>query len=73
VLSVDVENDEEVCKPEIKGHVTKTVKRKFSKAAYSPVADYYCPTGYSAKDIAHIPVKSLTYRMDAATRQHWLT
>ncbi|MCK5505205.1 MAG: methyltransferase domain-containing protein, partial [Thermodesulfovibrionia bacterium] len=55
VLSVDVEDDEEVCKPEIKGHVTKTVKKKFSKAAYQPVKDYYCPTGYDPKDLAHIP------------------
>jgi radical SAM protein with 4Fe4S-binding SPASM domain len=55
VLSVDVEDDEEVCKPEIKGHVTKTVKKKFSKAAKSPVADYYCPTGYNPKDLEHIP------------------
>jgi radical SAM protein with 4Fe4S-binding SPASM domain len=55
VLSVDVEDDEEVCKPEIKGHVTKTVKKKFSNAAYNPVADYYCPTGYDPKDLAHIP------------------
>ncbi|MBI4682413.1 MAG: methyltransferase domain-containing protein [Nitrospirae bacterium] len=55
VLSVDVEDDEEVCKPEIKGHVTKTVKKKFSKAAYNPVADYYCPTGYAPNDLAHIP------------------
>jgi radical SAM protein with 4Fe4S-binding SPASM domain len=54
VLSVDVE-DEEVCKPEIKGHVTKTVKKKFSVAAYNPVADYYCPTGYDPADLAHIP------------------
>ncbi len=55
VLSVDVEDDEEVCKPEIKGHVTKTVKKKFSKAAYAPVADYYCPTGYDPKELKHIP------------------
>ena len=55
VLSVDVEDDEDVCKPEIKGHVTKTVKKKFSKAAYAPVAEYYCPTGYNPKDLAHIP------------------
>jgi radical SAM protein with 4Fe4S-binding SPASM domain len=55
VLSVEVEDDEEVCKPEIKGHVTKTVKKKFSNAAYNPVADYYCPTGYDPKDLAHIP------------------
>ena len=55
VLSVDVEDDEEVCKPEIKGHVTKTVKKKFSTAAYNPVADYYCPTGYRPEDLAHIP------------------
>ncbi|RJQ45171.1 MAG: methyltransferase domain-containing protein [Nitrospiraceae bacterium] len=55
VLSVDVEDDEEVCKPEIKGHVTKTVKKKFSKAAHMPVADYYCPTGYNAKELEHIP------------------
>lgn len=59
VLSVDVEDDEEVCKPEIKGHVTKTVKKKFSKAAYNPVADYYCPTGYDAKDLSHIPSEVL--------------
>ncbi|GBD96858.1 MAG TPA: methyltransferase domain-containing protein [Nitrospirae bacterium] len=55
VLSVDVEDDEEVCKPEIKGHVTKTVKKKFSKAAFNPVAEYYCPTGYKPEDLAHIP------------------
>jgi radical SAM protein with 4Fe4S-binding SPASM domain len=55
VLSVDVEDDEEVCKPEIKGHVTRTVKKKFSKAAYMPVADYYCPTGYDPKELKHIP------------------
>jgi radical SAM protein with 4Fe4S-binding SPASM domain len=55
VLSVDVEDDEEICKPEIKGHVTKTVKKKFSKAAYLPVKDYYCPTGYDPKDLKHIP------------------
>ncbi|RJQ17920.1 MAG: methyltransferase domain-containing protein [Nitrospiraceae bacterium] len=55
VLSVDVEDDEEVCKPEIKGHVTKTVKKKFSKAANAPVADYYCPTGYDPKELEHIP------------------
>ncbi len=55
VLSVDVEDDEEVCKPEIKGHVTKTVKKKFSKAANDPVKDYYCPTGYNPEDLKHIP------------------
>ncbi len=55
VLSVDVEDDEEVCKPEIKGHVTKTVKKKFSKAAKAPVEDYYCPTGYNPEDLEHIP------------------
>ena len=55
VLSVDIEDDEEVCKPEIKGHVTKTVKKKFSKAAFNPVAEYYCPTGYNPGDLAHIP------------------
>ncbi|RJR18947.1 MAG: methyltransferase domain-containing protein [Nitrospiraceae bacterium] len=59
VLSVDVEDDEEVCKPEIKGHVTKTVKKKFSKAAYNPVADYYCPTGYNPKELSHIPSEVL--------------
>ncbi len=59
VLSVDVEDDEEVCKPEIKGHVTKTVKKKFSTAAYNPVADYYCPTGYNPSDLAHIPSEVL--------------
>jgi ubiquinone/menaquinone biosynthesis C-methylase UbiE len=59
VLSVDVEDDEEVCKPEIKGHVTKTVKKKFSKAAFAPVADYYCPTGYDQKDLKHIPTEVL--------------
>lgn len=59
VLSVDVEDDEEVCKPEIKGHVTKTVKKKFSKAAFAPVADYYCPTGYDRKDLEHIPTEVL--------------
>jgi radical SAM protein with 4Fe4S-binding SPASM domain len=59
VLSVDVEDDEDICKPEIKGHVTKTVKKKFSKAASAPVADYYCPTGYSPKDLAHIPSEVL--------------
>jgi radical SAM protein with 4Fe4S-binding SPASM domain len=55
VLSVDVEDDEEVCKPEIKGHITKTVKKKFSKAAHQPVKDYYCPTGYDPQELAHIP------------------
>lgn len=55
VLSVNVEGDEDVCKPEIKGHITKTVRLKFSKAAKSPVADYYCPTGYDPKDLEHIP------------------
>ena len=55
VLSVDVEDDEEYCKPEVKGHVTKTVKKKFSIAAYNPVADYYCPTGYDPEDLKHIP------------------
>ena len=55
VLSVDVEDDEEVCRPEIKGHVTKTVRKKFAKAAYDPVKDYYCPTGYDPKDLEHIP------------------
>ncbi len=55
VLSVNVEGDEDVCKPEIKGHVTKTVKLKFSKAAKAPVTDYYCPTGYDPKDLEHIP------------------
>jgi radical SAM protein with 4Fe4S-binding SPASM domain len=59
VLSVDVEDDEEVCKPDIKGHVTKTVKKKFSKAAFTPVADYYCPTGYNPEDLAHIPSEVL--------------
>ncbi len=59
VLSVDVEDDEEVCKPEVKGHITKTVKKKFSTAAYNPVADYYCPTGYSPEDLAHIPSEVL--------------
>lgn len=59
VLSVDVEDDEDICKPEIKGHVTKTVKKKFSKAAHAPVADYYCPTGYDPKDLAHIPSEVL--------------
>jgi radical SAM protein with 4Fe4S-binding SPASM domain len=55
VLSVEVEDDEEVCKPEIKGHVTKTVQKKFSIAAHQPVEDYYCPTGYDPKDLEHIP------------------
>lgn len=55
VLSVDVEDEDAVCKPEVKGHVTKIVKKKFSKAATTAVADYYCPTGYDPKDLAHIP------------------
>ena len=55
VLSVDVEDDEEVCKPEIKGHITKTVKKKFTEAARSPEINYYCPTGYNPKDLEHIP------------------
>lgn len=55
VLSIDVEDDEEVCKPEIKGHVTKTVKKKFSEAAEKPETSYYCPTGYNPEDLAHIP------------------
>jgi radical SAM protein with 4Fe4S-binding SPASM domain len=60
VLSVDVEDDEEVCKPEIKGHITKTVKKKFTEAARSPEINYYCPTGYDPKDLEHIPDEVLT-------------
>lgn len=55
VLSVEVEDDEEVCKPEIKGHVTKTVKKKFAEAAKTAEKNYYCPTGYNPKDLEHIP------------------
>ncbi len=55
VLSVDVEDEDTVCKPEIKGHVTKTVKKKFAEAAMIPEKNYYCPTGYDQKDLEHIP------------------
>lgn len=55
VLVIDVEDDEAVCKPEIKGQITKTVKKKFSAAAYKPETNYYCPTGYDPKDLEHIP------------------
>jgi len=73
VLSVDVEDDEEVCKPEIKGHVTKTVKKKFSKAAYNPVADYYCPTGYDQKSWRIYPMKCLMFHTDAVIRRRLRT
>lgn len=55
VLSVDIEDEDAVCKPEVKGHVTKTVKKKFTKAAKTPEKNYYCPTGYDPKDLEHIP------------------
>ncbi len=55
VLSVDVEDDDEVCKPEIKGHVTKKVKKKYGEAAFKPELNYYCPTGYNPEDLKHIP------------------
>ncbi|KPK34588.1 MAG: hypothetical protein AMK70_07100 [Nitrospira bacterium SG8_35_1] len=57
VLSVDVEDDEEVCKPEIKGHVTKKVKKKYGEAAFKPEINYYCPTGYNPEDLKHIPTE----------------
>ncbi|MBI5194718.1 MAG: methyltransferase domain-containing protein [Nitrospirae bacterium] len=59
VLAVDVEDDEAVCKPDIKGQVTKTVKKKFSTAAHVAEANYYCPTGYNPKDLEHIPTEVL--------------
>ena len=55
VLSVDVEDDDEVCKPEIKGHITKKVKKKYGEAAFKPELNYYCPTGYNPEDLKHIP------------------
>lgn len=55
VLSVDIEDEDAVCKPEVKGHVTKTVKKKFTEAAKTPEKNYYCPTGYDPKDLEHIP------------------
>jgi len=55
VLSVDVEDDDEVCKPEIKGHITKKVKKKYGEAAFKPELNYYCPTGYNPGDLKHIP------------------
>ena len=59
VLAIDVEDDDAVCKPEIKGHVTKTVKKKFSKAANVVEEKFYCPTGYDPKDLEHIPTEVL--------------
>lgn len=59
VLAVDVEDDDTVCKPEIKGQITKTVKKKFSTAAYTPEKNFYCPTGYDLKDLEHIPTEVL--------------
>ncbi|MEF9426313.1 MAG: methyltransferase domain-containing protein [Candidatus Mariimomonas ferrooxydans] len=40
---------------EVSGHVTKTVKKKFTEAAKTPEKNYYCPTGYDPKDLEHIP------------------
>ncbi|MEK6528804.1 MAG: PqqD family peptide modification chaperone [Nitrospirota bacterium] len=59
VLAVDVEGDDTVCKPEIKGHITKTVKNKFSTAANVAEEKFYCPTGYDPKDLEHIPTEVL--------------
>jgi radical SAM protein with 4Fe4S-binding SPASM domain len=59
VLSVDVEDDENVCKPEIKGQITERVKKKFGEVAYDPEINYYCPTGYDPKDLEHIPTEVL--------------
>ncbi|MBI5050948.1 MAG: radical SAM protein, partial [Nitrospirae bacterium] len=59
VLAVDVEDDDAVCKPDIKGQITKTVKKKFSTAAYMPEEKFYCPTGYDPKDLSHIPTEVL--------------
>lgn len=59
VLSVDVEDDENVCKPEVKGQITARVKKKFGEVAYRPETNYYCPTGYNPKDLEHIPTEVL--------------
>ncbi len=59
VLAVDVEDDENVCKPEVKGQITKRVKKKFGEAAYEPETNYYCPTGYDPNDLKHIPTEVL--------------
>ncbi|MBI4844088.1 MAG: methyltransferase domain-containing protein [Nitrospirae bacterium] len=59
VLSVDVEDDENVCRPEIKGDVTRKVKKKYGEAALMPEINYYCPTGYNPEDLRHIPDKVL--------------
>jgi len=57
VLSVDVEDDEAVCKPDVKGQITKTVQKKFSTAAYVPEKNFYCPADYDPKDLEHIPAE----------------
>ncbi len=62
VMAIDVEDDEAVCKPEIKGQITKTVRKKFSVAAHKPEANYYCPTGYDPEDLKHIPTDVLEGR-----------
>ena len=59
VLSVDVEDDENVCKPEVKGQITERVKKKFGQVAYEPETNYYCPTGYEPGDLEHIPTEVL--------------
>jgi len=59
VLSVDVEDDENVCKPEVKGQITERVKKKFGQVAYDPETNYYCPTGYEPGDLEHIPTEVL--------------
>ncbi|MDO8281614.1 MAG: PqqD family peptide modification chaperone [Thermodesulfovibrionia bacterium] len=59
VLSVDVEDEENVCRPEIKGDVARKVKKKYGEAADTPELNYYCPTGYNPDDLKHIPNKVL--------------
>lgn len=59
VLSVDVEDEENVCRPEIKGDVARKVKKKYGEAAIKPELNFYCPTGYNPKDLKHIPNKVL--------------
>jgi radical SAM protein with 4Fe4S-binding SPASM domain len=59
VLSVDVEDEENVCRPEVKGDVARKVKKKYGEAASVPELNYYCPTGYNPEDLKHIPNKVL--------------
>jgi radical SAM protein with 4Fe4S-binding SPASM domain len=59
VLTVDVEDEENVCRPEVKGDVARKVKKKYGDAVGVPELNYYCPTGYNPEDLKHIPNKVL--------------